>query len=131
MVEWLFSHVDLEYEVYGGRIIEQVLEAYQRHKIAKDTINERLIGNALCTVRVHQDKIGLCRVHLEEFKDGYLEKALEEYVAIAGVPDFIRNGSDWMICDRVLREYGKTTQRSLRRFTQGRLVVDDVPTLIF
>ena len=119
-------HADLEYVLFGGRIIEQVLRAYQKHQIAKDRVNEKLRGYALCTVRIHQSDIGLCRVHLEEFGwTGYcLEQALREYFSIAGTPDFIRNGSDVVICDKVLAVYGQTTQRSLKRFMQGRWVVD-------
>ncbi len=52
-----------------------------------------------------------------------LEHALTEYVKMAGVPVFIRSGSDYKLMGRVLQSFSKSLRRKFTGALIGKYVV--------
>ncbi len=52
-----------------------------------------------------------------------VEQSVKEYIALAGVPDFVESGSDYSLMERVLEEYGKTLKRKFNDIFVGKYVV--------
>lgn len=59
------------------------------------------------------------------FQEEYqLEQAVVVYVAEAGLPDFVANGSDYDVCEIVLAPFGKTLRRKIWGGLFWKTVVD-------
>ncbi|MBI2232510.1 MAG: hypothetical protein HYU56_01210 [Candidatus Aenigmarchaeota archaeon] len=66
----------------------------------------------------------LRRYDIEEIREGSLESALSAYFAVAGTPDFVESGSDFVAVENALGRYGKSLRRRFLGFLSGRYTVD-------
>lgn len=53
-----------------------------------------------------------------------LEQVVDEFLRQTGIPDFVYNGSDYSLVDRVLLKYNKKTKRKSGGAWVGRHIVD-------
>lgn len=105
-------------------------ECYQKIKLLKETCDlvRQYYGGSGVRIEAYLSILkGFINEHYGldfEISGTTLEKPFASFINKAGIPDFINQGSDYSMIERILRSHGKTLKRKIYTFTEGKHVID-------